>query len=77
MQLCPVSGGGLDMKRRATKALQDERLTGIRGGQARGSALPLDAGTVEHSLMVEPGGDTAPSPDVGTVKHGLMVEPGG
>jgi hypothetical protein len=77
MQLCPVSGGGLDMKRRATKALQDERLAGIRGGQARGTAPPSDIGTVKHGLMVEPHGEASPPPDVGTVKIGLMVEPNG
>jgi hypothetical protein len=77
MPLCPVSGGGLDMKRRATKALQDEQLAVILGRQARGIEQIPDVRTVKISMLAEPHGEASPASDVGTVKHGLLIEPGG
>jgi hypothetical protein len=77
MQLHPVSGGDLDMKKRATKALQDERLAKIQGGQTIGIDQVPDARTVKISLLIEPNGETAPPPDTGAVKISLLIEPGG
>jgi hypothetical protein len=77
MPLCPVSGGGLDMKRRATKALQDKHLAGILGGQARGIEQIPDARAARISMLANPHSETTPPSGVGPIKHGLMADPNG